>query len=282
MSQLIQLIRGDDFPRFVRFVKKVNLDIHENADEALIEAVCCENYKMVNFLLKRGANVHARNDFALRLASREGFDAIEELLVKHGANQSIFEEYDNDEDPDHEYTGRYYFGTSKLTLKKRQQIFTEGLARYLVDTRDVTALPRTLRQWCERNEIELERRVRAAILKDAVEKWHEMEAEESDEEEEESEAESEDEVSSCGSASESEEEEVSESEEEEASSDEEETPAPTAPTTAAESVSDDESEKSDAESAAESDTDDEEIPVIVPHVIRAPRPPSPRPQEAVA
>jgi hypothetical protein len=264
-------------------VKKVNPDIHENADEALVEAVRCENRKMVNFLLKRGANVHARNDFALRLASREGFDAIEELLVKHGASQDVFEEYDNDEDPEHEHSGRYYFGTSKLTPKKRQQIFTEGLARYLVDTRDVTALPRTLRQWCERNEIELERRVRAAILKDAVEKWHEMEAEESDEEEEEFEAESEDEVSSCGSASESEEEEVSESEEEASSDEEEETPVTTtAPTTAAESVSDDESEKSDTESAAESDTDDEEIPVIVPHVIRAPRPPSPRPQEAVA
>lgn len=287
MTQLIQLIRGDDFPRFARYVKKVNPDIHENAEEALIEAVRCDNYRMVRFLLKRGANLHARNDYAYRLASEEGFDRIEELLAKRGANQEVLEEYENEEDPEHQYTGRYYFGTSKLTPKKRQQILTEGLARYLVDTRDQASLPRTLRQWCERNEIELDSRVRTAVLRDAVTRWHEMETEESEDEEsdDESEAESEEEeVSSCGSGSESE--EVSEAEEnvsdtESETSDEEETPATTGPTTAASTVSESE-EESEAESQAESSDEEEESPVMVPHIIKAPRPPSPRPQEVVA
>lgn len=276
MSQIIQLIRGDDFPRFSRFVRKTNPDIHANAEEALIEAVRCDNYEMVRLLLKRGANVHARNNLALRMASREGFDRIEELLIKRGADTEILEQ-END-DPECEYTGRYYFGSMKLTPKKRQQILTEGLARYLVDTRDESSLPRTLRQWCERNEIELETKVRSEILKNAVRRWHEMEAEEDSDDEDdsgsESEAESEAEEEAESDSDDSEESEAEE-EEEESESEAEEEPETTPPTgTTAESS------ESEAESASESEADNEseaepDLPVIVPRVITVPRPPSP-------
>lgn len=44
---------------------------------------------MLNSLIKYGANVHANNDAALRLASRYGYYDIAKLLLEHGASSLI-------------------------------------------------------------------------------------------------------------------------------------------------------------------------------------------------
>ena len=62
-------------------------------DNALIKCVEYGKTSFVKFLLKAGANVHANDDEALRLASQNGHKDIVELLLKAGANIHGYDEY---------------------------------------------------------------------------------------------------------------------------------------------------------------------------------------------
>ncbi|MEK0338510.1 MAG: ankyrin repeat domain-containing protein [Nitrosopumilus sp.] len=48
---------------------------------------------VVKLLLDNGANVHAMSDEALRMASRYGYYDVVEILLKHGANVHVNDDY---------------------------------------------------------------------------------------------------------------------------------------------------------------------------------------------
>ncbi len=61
-------------------------DVHARCDEALLLASAHGHLKVVKLLLKHGADVHAHDDRALRLASKKGHLEVVKLLLQHGAD----------------------------------------------------------------------------------------------------------------------------------------------------------------------------------------------------
>jgi len=57
-----------------------------DVNEQLIKAAKAEDLKAVKTLLDRGADIHARNDEALRSAAHNGYLEIVQLLLEMGAN----------------------------------------------------------------------------------------------------------------------------------------------------------------------------------------------------
>ena len=71
---------------FIPLAEKAGADIHAQEDQALRLASRNGHVAVVECLLKAGADVHARQDYALRYASRRGHVAVVECLLKAGAN----------------------------------------------------------------------------------------------------------------------------------------------------------------------------------------------------
>jgi hypothetical protein len=61
-------------------------DVHAEDDEALRLAAKMGMKQVVELLLQHGADVHAEDDEALRLAARKGIYQVVELLLQHGAD----------------------------------------------------------------------------------------------------------------------------------------------------------------------------------------------------
>jgi hypothetical protein len=61
-------------------------DVHAHNDYALRLATACGHAALVTVLLEHGADVHALNDDALRVASTNGFANIVLVLLKYGAD----------------------------------------------------------------------------------------------------------------------------------------------------------------------------------------------------
>ncbi len=61
-------------------------DIHARDDWALIDAIENGHLEVVRYLVENGANIHTWNDQALRWASQEGHLALVKYLVEHGAD----------------------------------------------------------------------------------------------------------------------------------------------------------------------------------------------------
>ena len=58
----------------------------EQANNTLIEASRVGDLELVQSLLKEGLNIHAQDDYALRLASYNGHLEMVKYLVEQGAN----------------------------------------------------------------------------------------------------------------------------------------------------------------------------------------------------
>ena len=70
----------------VRELLKRGADIHYRDDEALLVAAVKGNLELVHLLLDSGANVNARDDMALRSAAAFGHLEIVRLVLQRGAN----------------------------------------------------------------------------------------------------------------------------------------------------------------------------------------------------
>ena len=57
-----------------------------DGETSLLRASYYGHDKLVNLLLKNGANLHAKNDDALGWAAKNGHTPVVDLLLKHGAN----------------------------------------------------------------------------------------------------------------------------------------------------------------------------------------------------
>jgi hypothetical protein len=73
-------------PSDIKLALEKGADIHAKSDYALRLAAENDNNDVVEFLLKNGANIHAGNDNALYWASNNGDIDLIELLLKNGAN----------------------------------------------------------------------------------------------------------------------------------------------------------------------------------------------------
>ena len=71
---------------FVRYLLDKGADVHVRDDAALRWASRYGYDKVVKLLLDAGANVHANNDYALRSASERGHDKVVKLLLDAGAD----------------------------------------------------------------------------------------------------------------------------------------------------------------------------------------------------
>lgn len=60
----------------------------EKKENNLMEAAVNGNTKLIEMLLANGANVHADNDFAIRIASNNGHTQTVSLLIDNGAHVS--------------------------------------------------------------------------------------------------------------------------------------------------------------------------------------------------
>ena len=65
---------------------KVGANIHADNDCALRLATYYGHLEVVKLLLKNGANIHAKNDCPLRWAAENGYLEVVKLLLKNGAD----------------------------------------------------------------------------------------------------------------------------------------------------------------------------------------------------
>ncbi len=68
----------------------MNLEI---LDKQFIHAVKNSNLKLIKKYLKKGANIHAREDYALRWSAINGHIEVVKYLVENGANIHAEEDY---------------------------------------------------------------------------------------------------------------------------------------------------------------------------------------------
>jgi len=68
---------------FIELLIKAGANVHANDDEALRLASLYGHKDVVELLLKAGANVHANDNEALRFATEKGYKDIVELLKKY-------------------------------------------------------------------------------------------------------------------------------------------------------------------------------------------------------
>lgn len=68
-------------------------DIHADNDHALRVASDYGHLEIVEYLVEQGADIHADADYALRIASENGYLDIVKCLVEHGANIHACDDY---------------------------------------------------------------------------------------------------------------------------------------------------------------------------------------------
>ena len=73
----------------VKALLKCGADVHAENDYALRLASYHGHYEIVKILLENGANVHAENDYALRWASDNGHLEIVKVLLENGVNVHV-------------------------------------------------------------------------------------------------------------------------------------------------------------------------------------------------
>lgn len=73
-------------PKLIEKLIKEGANIHVNDDLALQWASGNGHLEIVRLLIENGANIHAKNDYALRWASEKGHLEIVQLLLENGAN----------------------------------------------------------------------------------------------------------------------------------------------------------------------------------------------------
>lgn len=86
--QMLRAVRMEDDKRFYDLVKNEKADIHYKDDRAIIIASANGNDKLVDFLIKSGANVQAYDNLPLQQASLHGHIEVVKLLLAGGANPS--------------------------------------------------------------------------------------------------------------------------------------------------------------------------------------------------
>jgi len=79
----------------VKYLIFKGADIHAENDYSLIIASTIGSLAIVKCLIHRGANIHAENDAALRNASEGGYLEVVKYLMLSGANVNSCKEYSN-------------------------------------------------------------------------------------------------------------------------------------------------------------------------------------------
>ena len=64
-----------------------------NDDAMLINCVDDNNLELVKYLIEHGANIHARDDYAIRHSARKGYADIVSYLIGKGANIHACNDY---------------------------------------------------------------------------------------------------------------------------------------------------------------------------------------------
>ena len=64
----------------------MNKEEQDNLNQKLIEASKTNNLEQIKLLISQGADIHAKNDYALRLSAEKGYLEIVQYLVNNGAN----------------------------------------------------------------------------------------------------------------------------------------------------------------------------------------------------
>lgn len=82
---LIEAIKCGHF-QLVQYLVQQGVDIHQHDELALCLATMYGHLDMVRFLVSQGANFHYNEEKALRLASKKGYYLIVKYLVEQGAN----------------------------------------------------------------------------------------------------------------------------------------------------------------------------------------------------
>ncbi|MBF0442680.1 MAG: ankyrin repeat domain-containing protein [Oligoflexales bacterium] len=94
LKWIVDIIDHDAFA--VRLLKKLidkRFDLHA-INECLCWASANGHIDTVKLLLKKGANVHAKNEYSLRMGSRNGHYEVVKLLLAWGANIRALDEED--------------------------------------------------------------------------------------------------------------------------------------------------------------------------------------------
>jgi len=77
----------------IKMLIKEGANVHAKDDYALRRAAGNGHYNVVKLLLKYGANVHANNDYALRRAAENGHYGTVKLLIENGADIHAKDDY---------------------------------------------------------------------------------------------------------------------------------------------------------------------------------------------
>ncbi|MFN4228179.1 MAG: ankyrin repeat domain-containing protein, partial [Candidatus Ratteibacteria bacterium] len=87
ISQKWKLVKKTKNPNFnfLNFLIKINIETNKIFRFYIKNSDNCE-IKYLNFLIKKGADIHAKNDYALRLASKNGHLETVKFLIENGAN----------------------------------------------------------------------------------------------------------------------------------------------------------------------------------------------------
>jgi len=101
MSEQLQVASSYGDYNKVKFLIAPGVDIHKNADIALLNAVAWNHIEITKLLLESGADVNALSAYALRFASQYGKPEIVKLLIDYGADISVkMTEAENEQNPE--------------------------------------------------------------------------------------------------------------------------------------------------------------------------------------
>ncbi len=85
IRQLFQASRKDDLSQIKILIRK-GADVHADNDFLLRWAAGNGHLEIVKYLVKHGADIHAVDDFALRMAAVGGYLEVVKYLVEHGTD----------------------------------------------------------------------------------------------------------------------------------------------------------------------------------------------------
>ena len=91
-DKLIDACMDGDLSAVKKCIKR-GADIHAWYDEALRRTALWKHFEIVKFLIENGADIHALNDEALHCATEEGCLEIVKYLIEHGANIHALNDY---------------------------------------------------------------------------------------------------------------------------------------------------------------------------------------------
>lgn len=86
LNKAVLLAVGKGYTKIIQLLLDEGADIHANNDGALRLAVDHRNVHVIRFLLDKGADVHSNNDLALIRSTEGGHTGIVRLLVEKGAD----------------------------------------------------------------------------------------------------------------------------------------------------------------------------------------------------